>query len=86
MCCGCPNPGGVHDQVGWSPGQPDPAGGVPAVAGGALGGVKVPSDPSRSVALRWVEKLHAALVGTKAGQSRASSCQSHCAKSHRRCV
>lgn len=49
--------------------------------GVALGGGKVPSDPSCSVALRWVEELHAVLVGAKAGQSMASSCQSHCVQS-----
>lgn len=31
--CGCPVPGGVQDQVGWGPGQPELVGGNEPTAG-----------------------------------------------------
>jgi len=51
--CGCPIPGGVYGQAGWSPEQSDLVVGSPATAAGwKLMIFKVPSIPSHSVVLQ----------------------------------
>jgi len=52
--CECSIPGGVQDQVGWSPGQPDlepdlEVDGPPCCRGIGTGSLGVPSNPSQSV-------------------------------------
>jgi len=55
--CGCPIPGGAHDQAGWGPGQPDLVRATsPQQGGWSWRGFEALSNTSHSVVLQLLEK------------------------------